>query len=143
MVTGLQPLGTFDPSAQGFRACARAKPEQSPAVRSRPLTKLKMWIEGGDVSCALAADFAARHEHQPHRTCMGHTCPMRLVAYLRRCLSVTSTPSNTHLNVEGFSAALARKFPPFLRLRFRDIAQWNNVGATVLLIAWSVRGCKP
>ena len=37
-------------------ASARAKPEQSPAVRSRPLTTLKMWIEGGSASCAQAID---------------------------------------------------------------------------------------
>ena len=33
----------------GFRAFPRAKPEQSPAVRPRPLTTPRLWIEGGAV----------------------------------------------------------------------------------------------
>ena len=40
----------------GFTASSGAKPEQLPAVRPRPLTTLKMWIECGSVSCALAMD---------------------------------------------------------------------------------------
>ena len=40
----------------GFRACARAKPEHPSAVRPRPLTTPRLWIDGGGVSCARAPD---------------------------------------------------------------------------------------
>ena len=140
----------------GFRACARAKPAHPPSslpfilpVRLRPLTTLKMWIDGGGVSCALPVDWlraamcCCKYTPRTYTMDVGaahvasnHAWPMRL-----RISSVT--PSNPHFNVLGLALRWPLKLPPSLRLRFRDLAHRNNVGATAFWTTGSVTVANP
>ena len=52
-----------------------------------------------------------------------------------QCLSNISYTYHPHLNV----LALAPKLTPRLRLRLRDLAHWDGVGATVVWTAWCAR----